>query len=645
MISECVNLLNFNHPNLMSLVTCHISPSLMFFVTDLATKGTLRSCILSDQLNLSLDNRLLSMLCGAAKGLHVLHSRDEPIIHRDIKPDNILVREDYSAIVSDFGESKTLQDDVNSISTIVGTPFYIAPEIIRAEESTVQSDIFSFGILILVVSTFYHYRMRFTREFCKLKEIPTINPCRRKMDPVRICFQYKNEGTTVAEISSKVTQGFRPTLPEPFVRSWPELAALIQDCWIDDPNKRPTSLELRSRLDEINHMITGDEEDYLGIPTFPLRKYMLTQVLRLFHYERARDHDKASTHFKLETNYQTYMDSWGFIDHNAFDRQLHSGGCGKGNFDHLTAKEFFKREAIALKLGKHDTYWKFLDGWTRIILLKFNFPYPMEQRSDIRIGFRIFLDDKHMLNMTYSTKYIPPSIQKYFNLDKAIHETNYTVQKSFTSACGVRAEFLVDQTEEGKNKNILFDVYQSLDMGISVKLFANVMIKVGLKNYSNNFMGLPLLLEDDVRTGKQSIDPKYNRMNWTGETHNTEYLIPQWPLFCGKVEPLGVPDMMIGSQKEIMKRWAKVKIPDKIRRRRSSVSKLLRSFSIGSFGSSIRSDRSSPRTKRRTMFVATKSTMSSVPETMVQKTTMSSLSETSVSDSDGIFARQVASEE
>ena len=101
---QSVQMQSLQHPNLLRMLACHFSPSVIFIVTELASSGTLKNCILSDAMNLSLHNKLLSMMFGTICGINFLHTRKKRIIHRDIKPSNILVRGDFTVMLSDFGE-------------------------------------------------------------------------------------------------------------------------------------------------------------------------------------------------------------------------------------------------------------------------------------------------------------------------------------------------------------------------------------------------------------------------------------------------------------------------------------------------------------------------------------------------------------
>jgi eukaryotic-like serine/threonine-protein kinase len=68
------------------------------------------------------------------------------IVHRDVKPGNVLIAEDGTALISDFGISRALGDATLTTSGMVhGTPAFLAPEVARGEASSFASDVFSLG--------------------------------------------------------------------------------------------------------------------------------------------------------------------------------------------------------------------------------------------------------------------------------------------------------------------------------------------------------------------------------------------------------------------------------------------------------------------------------------------------------------------
>jgi serine/threonine protein kinase len=79
-----------------------------------------------------------------ASALAAAHALD--IVHRDVKPGNILIADDGTALISDFGISHALGDaTLTSTGLVHGTPAYLAPEVARGAESGFASDVFSLG--------------------------------------------------------------------------------------------------------------------------------------------------------------------------------------------------------------------------------------------------------------------------------------------------------------------------------------------------------------------------------------------------------------------------------------------------------------------------------------------------------------------
>ncbi|XP_020110324.1 G-type lectin S-receptor-like serine/threonine-protein kinase LECRK1 [Ananas comosus] len=98
-------------------------------------------------------NRRVQIALGVARGLLYLHEEcSTRIIHCDIKPQNILLDENFVAKISDFGLAKLLKTDQTQTNTgIRGTRGYVAPEWFRNVRITSKVDVYSFGVILLEI--------------------------------------------------------------------------------------------------------------------------------------------------------------------------------------------------------------------------------------------------------------------------------------------------------------------------------------------------------------------------------------------------------------------------------------------------------------------------------------------------------------
>ncbi|XP_051122499.1 protein NSP-INTERACTING KINASE 3 [Andrographis paniculata] len=100
-------------------------------------------------------SRRKNIALGTARGLVYLHEQCDPkIIHRDVKAANILLDEEFEAVVGDFGLAKLLDPQVSHVTTAIrGTVGHIAPEYLSTGQSSEKTDVFGFGILLLELIT------------------------------------------------------------------------------------------------------------------------------------------------------------------------------------------------------------------------------------------------------------------------------------------------------------------------------------------------------------------------------------------------------------------------------------------------------------------------------------------------------------
>ena len=84
--------------------------------------------------------------------LSIKHCHDKKILHRDLKSQNIFCTKKGIVKLGDFGIARVLSNTKSKAKSVVGTPYYLSPEIINADEYSFKSDIWSLGVLFYEIA-------------------------------------------------------------------------------------------------------------------------------------------------------------------------------------------------------------------------------------------------------------------------------------------------------------------------------------------------------------------------------------------------------------------------------------------------------------------------------------------------------------
>ena len=138
------------HPNVLRVFDLGESDGIQFLTMQFVDGRDL-STILKKQGKLPTD-RLLRVFRQTAEGLKAAH--DQGVIHRDLKPQNIMLDGSDRVYVTDFGMAKSSeQSGMTQTGAVIGTPFYMSPEQVKGESVGPQSDIFSLGVILYQMAT------------------------------------------------------------------------------------------------------------------------------------------------------------------------------------------------------------------------------------------------------------------------------------------------------------------------------------------------------------------------------------------------------------------------------------------------------------------------------------------------------------
>merc|ERR1712137_929037 len=240
--AEMMIMSKLRHPNVVLFMGSCMQPDNYMMITELMPRGSLYD-ILHDK-NIQLSFKKMKMAKDAALGMNWLHCSKPVFIHRDLKTQNLLVDTNWTVKVADFGLSHIKKHETPGTGGSygsIGTPLWMAPEVLQNKEYDESADVYSFGIVLWELFT--------------------------QREP------FEDIESFSMMIDSVVAEQKRPEIPKECPK---KLRKLIEICWDADPKKRPKFSQMIPAFDSI--ILEAVIIDEMGRKLW--KKYFLGQKLR-----------------------------------------------------------------------------------------------------------------------------------------------------------------------------------------------------------------------------------------------------------------------------------------------------------------------------------------------------------------------------
>lgn len=240
-MAEADVLEKLNHSNVVKFIGYVKTQDFLHLVLEYVEEGAL-SDVLKDYGRFP-ENITALYTAQMLKGLAYLH--EQRVIHRDIKGANVLLTKDGGIKLTDFGVAAVINESEKRFS-VVGTPYWMAPEVIEVAGHSTKSDIWSVG------STVYQLIMG--------------EPPHFDLQPLAAMYRIVKER--------------RPPLPKPCSD---ELADFLSKCWNKEPSKRPSAKELLSHPWITNAVPPESKPEQVVLPPEELKTSLKTHNSVVIH--------------------------------------------------------------------------------------------------------------------------------------------------------------------------------------------------------------------------------------------------------------------------------------------------------------------------------------------------------------------------
>ena len=197
------------HPNIVRIVDVGSSRGRHYIVMELVRGGSLRHLLKRDD---APPDKVTAVLAEVATALAFAH--EQGVVHRDVKPENVLLTKAGRAKVADFGLARAVdQSSLTTEGRLLGTAAYMSPEQVRGQRATAASDVYAMGIMLY----------------------EAITGARPFYADSQLGYLYQHAEVAPAR---PVVRGRYPAA----------LAGLALDCLAKDPSTRPTMAAVAERL-------------------------------------------------------------------------------------------------------------------------------------------------------------------------------------------------------------------------------------------------------------------------------------------------------------------------------------------------------------------------------------------------------------
>lgn len=226
-VQEALHLKKMEHPNIIRFYEVFMTKKgRLCIVMEYADGGDVHGEVKKQEGKLLAESCILSWFVQTCFAL--LHVHERRVLHRDLKTQNIFLMESGQIKLGDFGIARVLEATKDYAKTMVGTPYYLSPEIIRDQPYAYKSDVWSCGVVLFEMATLQH---------------PFNADC-------------------LAVLAGKILQDEVPPLDAMYSA---ELTELIRRMLKKEPQERPTFREVLMHEFLQSAMRTADDKFKLGV--------------------------------------------------------------------------------------------------------------------------------------------------------------------------------------------------------------------------------------------------------------------------------------------------------------------------------------------------------------------------------------------